>query len=143
MTVNARVQWILDNTAQPDGQPWSAKSLSRAMGLSDAHVGMVARGDVEDPRGSFLAALAKTAGVNGHWLLTGEGPPPRPAVAPWRDLPAWGELIERAKLLAPDVPAWAWERAGDSAQLALPATPALLIDVAVMFAKHSPAEPSR
>lgn len=31
---------------------------------SPAHVGMIARGEIEDPRGSFLAALVKATGVN-------------------------------------------------------------------------------
>lgn len=111
MNIDARLQWILDNLKQPSGDAWNQKALARAMGLpSPAHVGMIVRGEIEDPRGSFLAALVRATGVNGHWLLTGQGEPlhTEPTAPPtdlsdkplWKNLPNWRELQASAKTLA-------------------------------------------
>lgn len=94
MNLDARLQWILDNLKQPSGDAWNQKALARAMNLpSPAHVGMIARGEIEDPRGSFLAALVKATGVNPRWLLLGEGEPlgPEPTAPPvdLSDKPLW------------------------------------------------------
>jgi transcriptional regulator with XRE-family HTH domain len=55
------------------------KALSRAARLADTHVGMLIRGDVEDPATSTLRKLAATCGVPTAWLLDGSGEVPSPA----------------------------------------------------------------
>lgn len=150
MNLDARLQWILDNLKQPSGDAWNQKALARAMNLpSPAHVGMIARGEIEDPRGSFLAALVKATGVNPRWLLLGEGEPlgPEPTAPPvdlsdkplWRNLPNWRELLASAKTLSPGMPPWVWDRIADSApMLSSPPTPAMLASLAELYLKHEP-----
>lgn len=55
----------------------SGNQLSKVAGLSRAHVGMIERGDVEDPAGSTVQKLAEALGVDADWLLTGHGLGPR------------------------------------------------------------------
>lgn len=152
-TIDARLQWIIDNLRQPDGLPWNQKALARAMELpSPAHMGMVVRGDVEDPRGSFLSALVRVTGVNGTWLLTGEGSPLPEPHAPavdlsdkplWRNLPNWRELSASAMVMEPTMPPWVWDRIGAGAPLlSAPPTPAMLAELAKFVLHHEPPPPS-
>ena len=114
-----------------------------------AHVGMVVRGEIEDPRGSFLASLVRVTGVSAHWLLTGEGSPlPGEPHAPpmdlsdkplWKNLPNWRELLASAQVIESGMPPWVWDRIGASAPLlSAPPTPAMLAELARFVLRHEP-----
>lgn len=61
----------------------SRHKLSLAAGLAQALAGAIERGDITDPGGSTIAALARVLGVSTDWLLTGEGHgPTMPEVSP-------------------------------------------------------------
>lgn len=51
-------------------------ALSKLCGLSQSHVGMLIRGDVENPHPDTSRALARTLGVSLDWLLDGVGKAP-------------------------------------------------------------------
>lgn len=120
-TLSARIRWILDNRTNPaTGEPWrEAQALAEAAGLkSPAHVGMMLRGDVRNPRPDTLVPVARAAGVSFEWLQRGVGSPddatpdPRPAdeLPRFRELRGWAEMLAAAKALRPHTPAWVWEK---------------------------------
>ncbi len=75
-TLAKRVQWILDHRRDPHGDRWEAKALGGAAKLkSPAHVGMIARGEISNPRSDTLRKIAEAAGVRFAWLANGDGAP--------------------------------------------------------------------
>lgn len=109
-TVRDRIAWIIANRRIPEtGEAWDAQNLSVAAGLAPAHIGMVLRKTIGEPRRPTLAKIAKAAGVSFSWLMTGEGVPvasaplvpdePPPPTAPDDHVqlaPAEGSPLERA-----------------------------------------------
>lgn len=51
-------------------------TLSRTCKLSQAHIGMIARGDVAHPSVATLSAIAETCEVALDWLAAGRGDTP-------------------------------------------------------------------
>ena len=141
-TLADRIEWILEHREGPGGKPWSARGLSTAAGLAQAHVGMMKRGDAKSVTGETLAAVARTAGVSLHWLTTGEGSPDTDDVAEpshsddekpvRRNAIGWDDALPIAKLLQPTWPEWAWEKAGASAPYMIdgPITPQQIVSLA-------------
>lgn len=75
-TVRDRIAWIIANRRTPEtGEAWDAQNLSIAAGLAPAHIGMVLRKTIGEPRRPTLAKIAKATGVSLSWLMTGEGAP--------------------------------------------------------------------
>lgn len=65
----SKVSWLMDHTRDPDGRPWTTRSLARATqehgeGMSHATVGKIADGTNDNPRMKTvedLAAALKTS----------------------------------------------------------------------------------
>jgi len=57
----------------------SRRSLSLAAGLSSSMVSQIERGEIGDPRGTTVQALADALSVDAGWLLAGLGEQPGPA----------------------------------------------------------------
>lgn len=69
-TLADRIEWILASRGT------SARALSLAAGLSQSHVGQLKRGQLSSQvAAGTLAAIARAAHVDPHWLQTGEGSP--------------------------------------------------------------------
>lgn len=140
-TFSERIEWVLANCRRSDGAKWDAASLSHAAGISSAHVGMIRRGDVKSPRPETVIAIAKAAGVNSNWLLTGDGSADaidtpsqdvgvraRPLFS---SLSNWSALRESARALDPALPEWALDEVGQSHPLAtVPITPRQVVQMA-------------
>ena len=74
MTLQERLKLLLD------AADVSRREVSRLAGqASEAHVGMILRGEVASPRAATLDELARVFGVPAGWLAFGEGPDPDPA----------------------------------------------------------------
>ncbi len=74
MTLRERLQFLLDAAGV------SRREVSRLAGqASEAHVGMILRGEVASPRAATLDELARVFDVPAGWLAFGEGPIPDPA----------------------------------------------------------------
>lgn len=74
MTLQERLRFLLD------AADVSRREVSRLAGqASEAHVGMILRGEVASPRASTINELARVFGVPAGWLAFGEGPAPDPA----------------------------------------------------------------
>lgn len=74
------MQWVLE------ARGLSARGLSLQSGLSQSHVGQIARGKLgAGVGGDILARIAKAAGIDAAWLITGEGHPEPGAVVPESD----------------------------------------------------------
>jgi transcriptional regulator with XRE-family HTH domain len=85
LTLAERIRWVLTH------RNVSARKLSLKAGLSQSHVGQLARGQLGNQvSGPTLVAIAQAAGVDPMWLQTGEGSPEpapeeeRPDPAPHR-----------------------------------------------------------
>jgi transcriptional regulator with XRE-family HTH domain len=52
--------------------------LSKRCGLSASHIGQIIRGDVKKPAPETLVLIARAFRVSLEWLMTGDGPPPKP-----------------------------------------------------------------
>lgn len=54
----------------------TSDKLSSLAGLSQAHVGMLIRGDIATMRSTTAKAIASITGCSLDWLLSGDGAPP-------------------------------------------------------------------
>jgi transcriptional regulator with XRE-family HTH domain len=111
-TLADRVRWILENR---DFR--SQRDLSLKAGLSESHVGLLARGDLGKKTASeTLEKIARAANVSFHWLSTGEGSPDQVALVPdseepfYGNAPGWTEAEKKAIDENRDVPRWAFEK---------------------------------
>ena len=52
--------------------------VSRAAGLADGHVGLIASGHVKNPSAKVLTKIADVLGVSLDWLVNGRGEEPDP-----------------------------------------------------------------
>lgn len=131
----------------------SARALSVKAGLSDTHVGQLARGRIgKRPADQTLRAIARAAGISAHWLATGEGAmldadgtysaPDEPPM--FFQLPGWPELAAAARDLDPAIPAWALDTLARSRPiLSLPVTPSVVAELARIVMRHVAPPPSR
>lgn len=70
-TTRERLALAVDATGLSD------REVARLANLpSEAHVGMILRGDVANPKGPTLGAIAKALNISAGWLTFGEGDPP-------------------------------------------------------------------
>lgn len=153
MEIAQRFQWIFDNRPRDDGKAWTAKSLSREAGLSEAHVGMVMRGQIKSPSVETLRPLAEKAGVSLAWLATGQGTPEsddsargpstteseRPEL---QGIPGWADAVALAKHEHPHIPEWAWNAAGAMAPRDVPVvTVAMVAELARWNMLHTGSGP--
>jgi transcriptional regulator with XRE-family HTH domain len=67
-----------------EARGWSGRELCRHAGLNPSHAGLLTRGEVTNPQGTTLLAIAQASGFSLRWLTSGEGPE-EPFEAP--DLP--------------------------------------------------------
>jgi transcriptional regulator with XRE-family HTH domain len=153
-TLAERMKWILKNCLADDGTTWTAVRLSLAAGLTQTHVGQIARGTVKNPGNDTLEAIAKTARVSYRWLGTGEGRPTdsdlisavTQAGDRYCDLPLWERLLDTAKMLAPHIEEWVWAEVGKAKRLLdSPVTAKTLLGVArlVMEELSPPSNPPK
>lgn len=68
--IRERVQWIIAN--RPD---WSARSLSKKAGMSEAYVRKLMEREPQRPDAAALAKIAVLTGVSPNWLIFGIGQP--------------------------------------------------------------------
>lgn len=155
MDVKSRVRWIIENHPRPDGDKWSAKQLSLVAGLSQSHVGQIARGDVDNVDTETLEAIAKAAGVSPAWLVLGTGDPTPdhtsevptgPGDPRFADLAAWPALRDAAAQLRPTAPQWVWEQLARARPL-LPGAVSVgqvvdLADIVLRYGSPPPSTPA-
>lgn len=91
-TIQARLTLAIDATGLSDREVARLAKLS-----SEAHVGMIRRGNVADPKGPTLGAIAEALGISAGWLTFGEGNAPDDAAL--REL---GESVKAAARAAKD-----------------------------------------
>jgi len=127
----------------------SARRLSLAAGLSQSHVGQLARGTTgKNPSYETLRAIAQAAKVSPRWLAEGIGTPhgpdpdgapsipPRPSTT-LADDPNWPELLAAARASAPGIPAWVWVSVAGSSPVAdVPVTPRMVVAFAQLVADY-------
>lgn len=150
VTLAHRIETLLERTG------WSARKLSLNAGLSASHVGTILTKSRADPDYSVerktIEAIALAAGVSPGWLLTGEGEAPSSAfdgvdVAPREpEAPStfggyknYERVEASARLLAPEVPDWAWDATRNAHPMWVgkdPPTAAVIADVARVIMKH-------
>ena len=148
-----RLGWVIANRRQPDGEPWTEKSLSRASGLSPNTIGTFRRGNGEAMRKGNVDKIAQTAGVSAAWLAYGAGTPDDPqddsatpavehgdsADPRMSNRTGFAACLASAKLLRPQHPSWVWSAVAESDPLlTVPLTPILLADIADLLMRHMP-----
>lgn len=73
--IRARLLHAMEEHAYKAGQKPSANALSKAAGLSRAHVGMILRGDVKSQiQLETLRKVAAALHIRIDWLVRGDGP---------------------------------------------------------------------
>lgn len=146
-TLAERIAWILEHCRADSGEKWTAKSLSAAAGLAEAHVGMIKRGLVKNPGNDTLEAIAKKARVSYLWLGTGQGRPTDDddrlvvdqAGGSYGELGIWPRLLVTARQLAPEIEDWVWEEvARAKILLSAPVTARVLVGVAKLVMENVP-----
>lgn len=127
----------------------SRRKLCLAAGVSHSYLTFVLDSLKKDPHAAPFAveklrAVAITAGVSPHWLITGQGSPddrdgpelPPPGRA-FGELEQWPDLLTRAREIAPHLPGWTWERiATMTPVLSAPPTPVMLAELATWMHRH-------
>lgn len=120
----------------------SQATLASTVGIGQSAISKIERGEPTSPE--TLAKIAEALGADVEEIAQNDEPPTRVdprSVPSMSAVPGWSAVLERAKVIAPEVDTDSWATLEQSPGLLtsdLPLTPAVVADLARLVMKHSP-----